>query len=233
MDSRRANAHGITLGFRGSGICCSIKYVYRIVIRMSANPPPAPVLSAENLQQMEAARAGARKIRRAISVAKTDGWILMVFAFASLLVSGMSRSISGVGVSIILGVIAWVELKGAAQLRRLDGRWTKWLGFNQLILAAFIILCAWQFTQGLKGNDEEIVQIGNSFGLGVDADSAKAAADMVKQFIWLVFGAVVAASVLAQGSMALFYFSRRKHLDRYLQETPAWIIDLQRSGAIN
>ena len=35
-----------------------------------------------------------------------------------------------------------------------------------------------------------------------------------------------------QGGMAWFYASRRKHLDEYVRQTPAWVLDAQRAGLV-
>ena len=42
-----------------------------------------------------------------------------------------------------------------------------------------------------------------------------------------LYGSVIALSVIFQGGNALYYFTRRKHVEAYVAETPAWIRDLQ------
>jgi len=39
---------------------------------------------------------------------------------------------------------------------------------------------------------------------------------------------LIAVALLVQGGTALYYFSRQKHLLRYLQQTPPWIQQMQR-----
>lgn len=62
-----------------------------------------------------------------------------------------------------------------------------------------------------------------------------AAIDNVEQFDQIyrlimaaVYGMVIVLSVLFQGLNAFYYFSRRKHVEAYLQQTPEWVVDLQR-----
>jgi len=45
-----------------------------------------------------------------------------------------------------------------------------------------------------------------------------------------LYGAMIAVALFAQGGLALFYFTRRKHIDAYLAKTPAWILAMQRGG---
>ena len=46
----------------------------------------------------------------------------------------------------------------------------------------------------------------------------------------LVYFALIAIAIGAQGGTALFYLSRQKHLQGYLQHTPTWIVEMQRAG---
>ena len=47
-------------------------------------------------------------------------------------------------------------------------------------------------------------------------------------FVVAVYGTVIVLSVVFQGLNALYYFTRRKHVEAYLQDTPKWVLDLQR-----
>jgi hypothetical protein len=39
---------------------------------------------------------------------------------------------------------------------------------------------------------------------------------------------VIALSAIFQGLNAVYYFTRRKHIEAYLQETPAWVQEIER-----
>jgi len=47
-----------------------------------------------------------------------------------------------------------------------------------------------------------------------------------------LYGAMIAVALFAQGGLALFYFTRGKHIDAYLARTPAWILAMQRGGIV-
>src|SRR5690348_1421830 len=97
----------------------------------AATPTPGapPVLSAEHLQQLAEARQSGRKVRRAIGVATFDGWTIGAFGFLTLLIgiTDLTSILMGVG----MAAIAWLELRGAARLRRLEAGAGRALGFNQ------------------------------------------------------------------------------------------------------
>ncbi len=42
------------------------------------------------------------------------------------------------------------------------------------------------------------------------------------------YGTIILLSAIFQGLNALYYFTRRKHVNAYLRETPKWVVNLQR-----
>ena len=60
-------------------------------------------------------------------------------------------------------------------------------------------------------------------GFGHELDSARL-------IMIAVYGCLMAVAVFGQGSMVLYYLTRRKHLKDYVAQTPPWIIQMQREG---
>jgi len=186
----------------------------------------SPQLSAEHLQQLAAARAAMRKISRAMAVARFDGGTIAFGAAITFMFS--LGSISGMVIGAALGVIAFIELHSAARLKRLDPGSIRWLGLNQLALCGMLILYSlWSIyseltgsgiTGELKAVDPQLQQMMP----GLDA--------LARQMTLLVYGGVIVASLLAQGGMALYYFTRKKYLQTYLSQTPPWIVEMQKGG---
>jgi hypothetical protein len=52
--------------------------------------------------------------------------------------------------------------------------------------------------------------------------------DLYKGLVVAVYGTIIVLSVIFQGLNAFYYFTRRKRVEAYLQETPKWVLDLQR-----
>ena len=109
--------------------------------------------------------------------------------------------------------------------KRLDPRGPTVLGFNQLFLASAITLyAAWNIYRCLAHPKAILSELDmealTQFGI-----TEKTVA------LWAVifYSAVIAATWITQGLTALYYFSRRKHLDAYITSTPQWIHDLQRA----
>ena len=47
---------------------------------------------------------------------------------------------------------------------------------------------------------------------------------------WVMYGTLAAVAIFVQGGTALYYLSRRRLIEQYLRETPAWIVQAQRAG---
>ena len=45
-----------------------------------------------------------------------------------------------------------------------------------------------------------------------------------------IYGGLIAGTLVFQGLNSFYYFTRRKHLEAYLIETPEWVVELQRRG---
>ena len=55
--------------------------------------------------------------------------------------------------------------------------------------------------------------------------------DLIRLTGLAIYAAVACVAIFAQGGMALYYFSRTKHLRAYLAQTPRWVIDFQKASA--
>lgn len=190
-------------------------------------PPPIPAkLGGEQLQQLADAQRAGKKIRRAVAVARSDAWAIALFAILTFL--GGLFSPSGLILGLGMGIVATVEFKGAGRLRRLDEHSARALGWNQLALAAMLILYAlWSIHATLTtDNTWEMI---NSAGPEV-REMLRPLAGVVRKLTVMVYVCLIVVAIAAQGGMAWYYFSRIKHIRAYLSKTPPWILQMQRTG---
>jgi len=199
------------------------------LIRIFMQPPhpPSPQLSEENLRQLAEARKSLRKIKRAMSVARFDGWTIGIFAGLTVLLG--ITDWTNIVMGLALGTIATIELLGAKRLGRLEPQATRMLGFNQLVLGAGLMVYAvWRMHAEMTGHGELAAAVGS------DANLAQALApyqNLTKQIAVMFYGCLIAIAILGMGAMARYYFSRGKYVQKYLKETPGWIIAMQKTGA--
>lgn len=178
-------------------------------------------MSPEEQRQLAEAGARARKIRAAAGLAGFNGWSLAICSASTLALSWTSAL--GLALAAALGGLAWIELRGRKGILALDARAARVLGKNQLALLALIIAyCIWNM---LRASDPsatgsaELDELIAADGIG----------PLVSDLTVLVYGLVIAASVLFQGYCARYYFARERMIRAYLAQTPEWIVELQRS----
>ncbi len=185
---------------------------------------PSPL---EVQQQLMAAKLASKKIRRAVIVALSDAWTIAIFAALSF-VCGLFGGVSGVVMGVGMGVIAYFEFTGAARLRRLEPSATKMLGYNQLAFACLLILyAAWNLYDAANGGGMLGDLKSHEAELGASGKDFEDLGQMINSAIYL---SLMGVAVFAQGGTALYYFSREKYLRWYIEQTPPWIIDMQKAG---
>ena len=183
-----------------------------------------PTLSPEQRRELEDARDRARKILVAGKVAAFNGWTIGIFAALSFLF-GLGSPVVMV-LALALGAVAWNEFRGRTLLRRLDPSAGLLLGRNQLGLMALIVAyCLWSIWRAKAGPpDPEMEQLQDLVGVG---------SDLIEQLTVILYVSVIAATAIFQGLNARYYFRRVGMTEAYLSETPPWVVDLQRSAALD
>jgi hypothetical protein len=194
---------------------------------MSSAAPQPPQLSAENLREMQTARQSARKIRRAVTAAKFEGYTIAICGVLTVLM-GMGSVWQMLG-GTILTVIGVIEITGGGRLARFDPGAVRMLTINQLSLAGLILL------YGLWNLHAEMAHPVSDFPDLSPADAQvlgqmdSSVTGLTHEIMVLLYGSMIAAAA-AEAGMAFYYHSRGELVRRYLAETPAWIITMQKSG---
>jgi hypothetical protein len=181
---------------------------------------PSGPLSGEDFAAIEAAQRRSKKVRKAARVASFNAWTAAIIGGSALCFGVIDRPSAILGGLIM--IVAIIEFKGAAKFRRLDLAAPALCGLNQLLLLAIIgCYCLWSMTT----QSQSVTQsIGDPMGDAVLADVAGMESTIRHAFYALVLG----GSVLMQGFTAIYYFTRKRHMQAYLRETPPWIVELQK-----
>jgi len=184
-------------------------------------------LSPEQRHELTLAKTRGKAIRKAANVASFNGWVTAVIAALSAPFAPFS--IVGFLVTCGLAVVAYNEFRGRKRLLSLDPSAATLLGWNQLgFLAMISAYCAWMlfanidsFSSQLQANPELQEALG----------SLDEFEDLYRLVVVGLYGTVFVLSVIFQGLNALYYFTRRKYINAYLQETPAWVQEIERMSA--
>lgn len=184
-------------------------------------------LTPEHYQQLTLASARAKKIHNAARVAAFNGWVSAILAVCALPFAAFS--ITSFLATIGLAVVAYNEFRGRKLLLEFQPSATALLGWNQLgLLAMIVVYCLWMLydgTSGLGALAGSHTRTSHELTGGLDAADIHR---LIKIIFIVTYGTVIVSSLIFQGLNALYYFTRRKHVEAYLRETPQWVIDLQR-----
>jgi len=185
-----------------------------------SSPPGGPSpLSEEEKREFSRAGKQARSILKAERAAAFNGWTIGFFAAVTLLFSLSSPITALLGFG--MAVVAWNEFRGRKMIRQLDSRGPQLLGRNQLgLMVLLIAYCLWNLVRtpapisGLAELEEVLGPV----------------EDLARTLAFFVYGSVIVLTAVFQGLMARYYFARVGMMEAYLEDTPRWIVDLQRMG---
>ena len=185
----------------------------------------APVSAADVPRLLAAARVAWRPIGRAVRYATFDAWSLAVFAAASLACTG--GGVVGVLLGLALGAAAAAEFVGVRRLRRLDPAAPRLLAVNQLCLGGVLVLYAvWMLYLTSVGRGM-VAELRSSLReAGLDGG------DLPRTILNALYGIVALLGVILPGATAWFYASRTRLLRDFLDQTPDWLIAMQRDGSL-
>jgi hypothetical protein len=178
-------------------------------------------LSAEQREELGRANQRAKKILGAAKVAAFNGWVIGGLAAVTLLFAlfSMTALVMGAG----MAVVAWNEFRGGKQLRGFDPQGAQLLGRNQLGFTGLVsAYCLWSIYRTVNNPITELAELEAIAG---------SVGDLVTSLTVTVYVAVMLVSLLVQGLNARYYYARTKMVQDHLKDTPAWIVDLQRSAS--
>jgi hypothetical protein len=181
-------------------------------------------LSSGHLNQLDEANRSAAKLRRAAGVAAVSGWSLVVFSVLALPFGFFD--VLSLFLGLALAAIGCNELRGRRLLLEFNLSGPGILGQNQLtLMGVLVVYGAWSIFTTLT--DPTPVTLELQKMAEVDA-SIGALTDLYTNLTVAIYGVVIICSVIFQGSHAIYYFSRLRHLKNHLEKTPAWVLELQR-----
>lgn len=151
-----------------------------------------------------------QKVLKAGKLATFNAWTLAAFGALSLLFAFGSLTALIVGAALL--VLAWIEFRGRAGLRRLEPGGLRLLGWNQIAL--FVLLAAYclRSIHVLRTRPPE------------ELDTAAALAGLPFEalvgLLVVTYVAVIVVSLVVQGLFAAYYWSRGRLLREHLEEAP-------------
>ena len=197
-----------------------------MAVETITSAPNGP-LSQTQQHEVAAAHDRARKIRKAAAVAAFNGWVTGIFAACSAPFALFS--LPGFLATAGLSLVAYNEFRGRRRLLQFDREAPAFLGWNQVgFLVLITSYCIWMLVVGLTSEGPFAAEVKAKPELSVAFDSVDGFDQLYRILIAAIYGTVIVLSVVFQGLNAVYYFTRQKHVNAYVQNTPDWVLYLQR-----
>jgi hypothetical protein len=185
-------------------------------------------LSVAHRRELADARDRAKTIRKAARVAAFNGWTTGAAAVFSAMFLFFDRSGIAIAITVGLSIVAYNEFRGRKRLLNFDPSGATLLGWNQLgLLAMIVIYCLWM----LSGSSAEAASaLSSQMKSNTERELLSMAGDLeglYKTATLAMYGGAIVLSLLFQGGNALYYFTRRRHVEDFIAETPQWVRDVQ------
>jgi len=179
-------------------------------------------------RELADARDRAKTIRKAARVAAFNGWTTAAVAALSATFLLMDRSGLAIAMTLGLSIVAFNEFRGRKRLLNFDPSAATLLGWNQLgLLAMIVAYCLWM----LSGSSADAAAaLSSQMPSASERELLGMAGDLeglYKTVTLAMYGGTIVLSLLFQGGNALYYFTRRRHVEDYIAETPGWVRDVQ------
>jgi len=194
------------------------------ILREAAGP-----LSEVDFDLLRQAAAARGPVRRAARTARTSA--ITILAVGALGVPLLAVSPSWLGLLMVLGIAAVgvVEYVGARRMRRGEPTAAVFLARNQVafmgLIVAYCLIRMLTFSpaQARVGLLSSELQSELSQLPGFEQDIDRQLQSWAPLVTYGFYALVIVLSLAAQGGLALYYFTRRRHLEALEHDTPAWI----------
>lgn len=167
-----------------------------------------------------------RAIRSAGRTASVSAWITLALAAIGLPCLLLWPSWSGAMMTGGLCFVGVIELKGCRRLRRAEPAAATALGRNQLIFLGLIVLYCVAQMLAFSPQQAKAAAVSPEFRsqLAAMPSMEKAIDRQIERWAPVAtygfYGLVILVSILSQGGLALYYFSRRKHILAFNRQVP-------------
>jgi hypothetical protein len=191
------------------------------------NDPVGP-LSEEHFALLRSTLDARRPVRNAARTAYTSGTTILVIGVAGIPIVLIWPGWLGFIMVIGICTIGILEYKGAQRMRAGAETAAGFLGRNQLAFMALIVAyCVVQMVTFASTPASDLISPELRAQLaqvpGLEQDLTRDLESIAPAVTYGFYALVILLTLAAQGSLAAYYFSRRKHLEALQRETPPWI----------
>jgi len=172
-----------------------------------------------------------RPIKRAARTALASSVVTLIIGASAALSVLIWPSLAGAFITLGLGVIGVVEFLGSRKMRQADPAAARLLATNQAAFLGLIVLYCLAQMLTFSTEDAKAAALSPEFRAQLEAMPEMARTIDIDRIIeqwgplvtYAFYSLVILLSIFFQGGMALYYFTRRRHLEAFHSRTPAWV----------
>ena len=194
-----------------------------------AAPPAASPLDESQFALVQQAAQSYKPIKRAARTAISSAITTLVIGASALPFTLIWPSLASVFITVGIGAIGVFEFLGYRKMRQADPAAPGYLATNQLAFLGLIVMyCAIQMLS-FSTEDAKAAALSPEVRAQLSAmpDMALAIDANIEQWAPLItygfYSLVIVVSIFFQGGMALYYWTRRRHLEAFARQTPPWV----------
>ena len=189
--------------------------------------PAAGPLSEDDFIDVRLAVTRRKAIRSAARVANWSSTSMIVLGAGAFVLALLMNSPVSMAAAFLVCAIGLVEFLGYRRMSAASRSASTILGTNQLVLLALVV--AWCVIQMATFTPEKM-----KASIAAEApDLASALPEMQKSIetlgpiiTYVFYSLVIVCSIAFQGGLALYYFTRKRHLEAWHRDTPPWVMRL-------
>jgi hypothetical protein len=177
-------------------------------------------------------RPPADVLRRVLKISRLDGWSVAIFAGVCTLVSLALLDPVGIAVCLLVMLGGLLEVRGQRMLSRRDADGMRWLVRSQLVVLGVIwTYAATRLVSFDEGLVREMITPDMRSSLGELGLTPEDILPLVRRFFYLLYGSVMAATLIYQGGLALYYHRRTAAVQEALRAPPPVLPEAEANAA--
>lgn len=196
--------------------------------------PTSPLRDQEDLWFVQAA-ALYKPLSKCVGTARTSGMFLIVGGILTVLAGALSVDVVSVVVGVVVTVLGTMERSAGKDLAQAKRSAPLRLAFNQVMVLVLVVVSSWMWVQSVE--NPKAAQAQERAVSEAELEQMPAAMQSTvrklvelqnnpRDMAFMMFTVVVALSVLFQGGMAVYYFTRRRKVREFHDELPPWVSEI-------
>lgn len=183
--------------------------------------PPVSPLSEEQFAVLRKGAASYKAVRKAARRALWSAVVTLAIGVLAIPFNFIMPGWQNVFVTVAVCAVGCVEFVGYRRFQRADPSAGWFLGMNQLaFIGAVLIYCVWQM---IAFDPDTVITADTRMLFDAMPEMESMVTRLAPLLTYGFYAGVAFMVALSQGLLALYYFTRKRHILAFNQSTPDWV----------